>query len=97
MLSGTLTGDQLPILAVLGSLPISYFAYSAPCFRYPRSVHYQRSTTQLSQPSSYRLFSHIPYYPLYPSTLKSINYPPPRLFELRLAFYQHLLPIDLVP
>ena len=27
--------DQLPISAVLGSLPISYFAYSAPCFRYP--------------------------------------------------------------
>ena len=39
--------DQLPISAVLGSLPISHFAYSAPCFRYPRSVHYRRSTTQL--------------------------------------------------
>ena len=48
-----LTADQLPISAVLGSLPISHFAYSAPCFRYPRSVHYQRSTTRLSQPSSY--------------------------------------------
>ena len=69
--------DQLPISAVLGSLPISHFAYSVPCFRYPRSVHYRRSTTRLSQPSSYRLFSHFPYYPLYPSTLKSINYPPP--------------------
>ena len=69
--------DQLPISAVLGSLPISYFAYSAACFRYPRSVHYRRSTTRLSQPSSYRLFSHFPYYPLYPSALKSINYPPP--------------------
>ena len=42
-----LTADQLPISAVLGSLPISHFAYSAPCFRYPRSVHYRRSTTQL--------------------------------------------------
>ena len=42
-----LTADQLPISAVLGSLPIFYFAYSAPCFRYPRSVHYRRSTTQL--------------------------------------------------
>ena len=71
------SGDQLPISAVLGSLPISHFAYSAPCFQYPRSVHYRRSTTRLSQPSSYQLFSHFPYYPLYPSTLKSINYPPP--------------------
>ena len=69
--------DQLPISAVLGSLPISYSAYSAPYFRYPRSVHYRRSTTRLSQPSSYRLFSHFPYYPLYPSARKSINYPPP--------------------
>ena len=88
--------DQLPISAVLGSLPISYSAYSAPYFRYPRSVHYRRSTTRLSQPSSYRLFSHFPYYPLYPSALKSINYPPPRLFELRPAFYRHLLPVALV-
>ena len=69
--------DQLPILAILGSLPISYFAYSAPCFQYPRSVHYRMSTTRLSQPSSYWLFSHFPYYLLYPSALKSINYPPP--------------------
>ena len=69
--------DQLPISAVLRSLPVSYSAYSAPCFRYPRSVHYRRSTTRLSQPSSYRLFSHFPYYSLYPSALKSINYPPP--------------------
>ena len=79
--------DQLPISAVLGSLPISYFAYSAPCLRYPQLVHYQMSTTRLSQPSSYQLFSHFPYYLLYPSALKSINYPPPQLFELRPAFY----------
>ena len=45
--------DQLPISAVLRSLPISHFAYSAPCLRYPRSVHYQMSTTRISQPSSY--------------------------------------------
>ena len=36
-----------------------------------------------------------PYYPLYPSALKSINYPP-QLFKLQLAFYKHLLPINLI-
>ena len=87
--------DQLPISAVLGSLPISHFTYSAACFQYPQSVYYWRSTIWLSQPSSYWLFLHFPYYPLYPSALKSINYPP-QLFELRPAFYRHLLPVALV-
>ena len=31
----TLLTDQLPILAVLGSLPLSHFADSAPCLQYP--------------------------------------------------------------
>ena len=79
-------GDQLPILAVLRSLPISHFAYSAPCLWCPWLVYYWTSTTQISQPSSYWLFSHLPYYPLYPPALKSINYPPPLTIQAPISY-----------
>ena len=94
-----LTGDQLPISAVLGSAPIPYRVYSAPTFGIPDQSAIGRLLHVSRLPGSPDYFSIFPaVYPTscQPSTATWLNNPRLSPSGLRSTVYWLLSPFDLV-
>ena len=84
--------DQLPISAVLGSVPIPYCTYSTPTFGIPywSTIGLPVHTSHIPQsPSYFSIFSTVYPTSYQPSTITWLNYPPPNYLGPQSAYYCH--------